>query len=505
MKKTLSLLLVLALLALTPAVGVRALGPRESDVFYPQLSGAAQRIYDALCSPSVFRRFSAGETVTLNLYRPFENPDHPEDEILEGCRRAIAAIEFNYPELFWLDSGDASVSGDDIVQTLTIRPTFAVNWDKANGGKRSMDDDAALLETAVKELAAEAAAQGDRYAQLLFLHDWLTTHNTYNRLAAVQGHRHDFLPWTPLAALTDLSQPVCEGYAKAFKLVCDELGIPCMMVDGVTEVAHEWNQVWLDGAWYAVDVTWDDPVVRTGAAAGDASGRETRDFFLVGTDTAPAGNVPFSESHIPDGARFDGVTFDYPALSETAYDPERAVQPEEPAPMVFADVPGDAYYAAAVDWAVQLGVTRGMGKDAAGQDYFAPGDPVTRGQAAAFLWNALGKPEPDTSDSPFSDVGAADYYRAAVLWAVENGVVTGRDAAHFCPGDRVTRGEMITLLWRALGRPGETEDYDGKPWYADAERWGSGLGISERADEADFRQDDCPRCDVVYYLYRALA
>ena len=505
MRKALTLLLALALLAALPAVGAHALGPRESDVFYSQLSATAQQIYDALCKPSVFLRFSAGETVTLSFYGPFDPPDRTEDEILEDCRTAIAAIEFNFPELFWLENGDVSVSGDESIRTLTVRPIFASSWDRAAGGKRSMEDDAALLDAAVKALAVEAAGQGDRYAQLLFLHDWLTAHNAYNRMAAVQGTAYDFLPWTPLAALTDVSQPVCEGYAKAFKLVCDELGIPCLMVDGLTEVAHEWNQVWLDGAWYAVDVTWDDPAALAGTVVGTISGRESRDFFLVGSATAPDGKTPFSESHVPDGARFEGVTFDYPALSETAYDPKRPAQPAEPDAMAFADVPADAYYADAVEWAVRLGVTRGMGKNAAGQDYFAPGDPVTRGQAAAFLWNALGRPEPDAAESPFSDVGEADYYRAAVLWAVESGVVTGRDAAHFCPGDKVTRREMITLLWRAMGRPGETENSAGKTWYADAERWGRTRGILRGTEPAYDGQADCPRCDVVCYLYRALA
>ncbi len=53
---------------------------------------------------------------------------------------------------------------------------------------------------------------------------------------------------------------VCAGYAKAFKLLCEQSGLECTYVTGTAGGPHAWNQVKIDGKWYNVDVTWDDPV-----------------------------------------------------------------------------------------------------------------------------------------------------------------------------------------------------------------------------------------------------
>lgn len=56
---------------------------------------------------------------------------------------------------------------------------------------------------------------------------------------------------------------VCEGYARAFLYLCSSVGIPCELVSGVADgVQHMWNMVYLNGQWYHIDLTWDDPVVK---------------------------------------------------------------------------------------------------------------------------------------------------------------------------------------------------------------------------------------------------
>jgi hypothetical protein len=111
----------------------------------------------------------------------------------------------------------------------------------------------------------------------------------------------------------------------------------------------------------------------------------------------------------------------------------------------FSDVPDDAYFRKAVLWAVENGVTKGVGAKS-----FGVGRPCTREQAMTFLWKAKGSPEPENTDSPFADVPAEQYYAKAVLWAVENGVTKGVGANRFGVGRSCTRAQIVTFLYKAM-------------------------------------------------------
>ena len=483
------------LLVLTLAAPAQAVGPAQSDVYYEQLTETARQLYDALDDPANLDCFYSGAGIVIELALDGGDFHASAQRIFQADAYAFSAFELNHPELFWFDGSQDSISGNDYAATLTITPTFAWNW-AADG--RSVHDDAAAVAGAAEKLAEEARAQGDDpYAQLLYVHDWLTQHNRYNASAA-GAPGDDYLPWTPLSALTDESQPVCEGYAKAFKLVCDELDIPCVTVDGNARGGHMWNHVLLYGSWYAVDVTWDDP-----AADAVRSGKEMQAYFLVGSDTLPKGDTQtFSQSHIPSGTRIYGTSFDYPALSPTAYDPDA---PHGPAPIVFEDVPDGAYYGEAVRWAVEQGVTNGVSKD---PPLFAPDTTVTREQAVTFLWRAMGCPEPANGENLFSDVKDNGWNISAILWAVENGVTNGtrwdeeNGVYEFSPGKPVTRGQMLTFLWRSVGKPGY--EGEGLGGYADAEAWAGTSGVLGDIADSYATADACPRGDVVYYLCSAL-
>lgn len=84
---------------------------------------------------------------------------------------------------------------------------------------------------------------------------------------------------------------------------------------------------------------------------------------------------------------------------------------------------------------------------------FSPSAACTRGQIVTFLWNAAGKPEPSSTQNPFVDVKTKDYYFKPVLWAVENHITSGTDQTHFSPLKSCTRGEAATFMWRANGSP----------------------------------------------------
>ena len=115
--------------------------------------------------------------------------------------------------------------------------------------------------------------------------------------------------------------------------------------------------------------------------------------------------------------------------------------------MGFTDVPADAYYTQAVRWAVSQGITTGTGAAA-----FSPDAVCTRAQIAVFLYRANGSKAANNQDNPFSDVAEGSYYYDAVLWAVENGVTTGTSAATFSPNVICTRAQIVTFLFRAMGK-----------------------------------------------------
>ena len=119
-----------------------------------------------------------------------------------------------------------------------------------------------------------------------------------------------------------------------------------------------------------------------------------------------------------------------------------AGSPEPKAMSSFADVSTDAYYAKAVAWAVENGITTGTG-----DGKFSPDATCTRAQSVTFLFRAIGKLV--DSKAEFSDVLADSYYANAVDWAVENGVTNGIGDGLFGPNNSCTRAQIVTFLFRA--------------------------------------------------------
>ena len=109
----------------------------------------------------------------------------------------------------------------------------------------------------------------------------------------------------------------------------------------------------------------------------------------------------------------------------------------------FTDVPADAFYAKAVAWAVENGITSGTG-----ESKFSPNATCTRAQAVTFLYRASGSPAV-SGGSAFSDVAANAYYADAVAWAEKNGVTGGIGGGLFGSGNTCTRAQIVTFLYRA--------------------------------------------------------
>ncbi|MBQ9045099.1 MAG: S-layer homology domain-containing protein [Oscillospiraceae bacterium] len=171
----------------------------------------------------------------------------------------------------------------------------------------------------------------------------------------------------------------------------------------------------------------------------------------------------------------------------------------------FGDVPVGSWYADAVKWAVDKGITNGTSSYA-----FSPDAVCTRAQAVTFLWRAYGSLKPTTTVQLFSDVNANDYYYNAVVWAAEQGITSGTGNGLFSPNQQCTRGEIVTFLWRAQGSPDAAahsfSDVPVDSFCTTAVGWASANGITQGSDATSFAPNDpCTRAHIVTFLYRDMA
>ena len=157
-----------------------------------------------------------------------------------------------------------------------------------------------------QEILSEIDEKNDYY-KIMHVHNWIVDNVSYNTQdsynnANLYGALHD-------------KKVVCEGYARLFKSLMDKMDIPCVFVSGVgtsdgNSEDHAWNYVFLKGQWYAIDVTWDDPII---IGSGTVSKNIKYRYFLKGSNA-------FYINHKEDGKLVDnGMRFQYPEISEEDY------------------------------------------------------------------------------------------------------------------------------------------------------------------------------------------
>ena len=178
-----------------------------------------------------------------------------------------------------------------------------------------------------------------------------------------------------------------------------------------------------------------------------------------------------------------------------------AGSPEPKAMSSFADVSTDAYYAKAVAWAVENGITTGTG-----DGKFSPDATCTRAQSVTFLFRAIGKLV--DSKAEFSDVLTDSYYANAVAWAVENGVASGTTETTFSPGTPCTRGQMAAFLYRWQQSPAASgsnpfADVADSDYYYAAVLWAYQKGVTQGVSASAFAPSaPCTRGQMAMFLYQ---
>ena len=169
----------------------------------------------------------------------------------------------------------------------------------------------------------------------------------------------------------------------------------------------------------------------------------------------------------------------------------------------FRDVKQSAYYYDAVKWAVEKGITEGTSATT-----FSPNVSCTRAQMVTFLWRAAGSPVPKSTNNPFKDISSTDYFYNAVLWAVENDITTGTGADTFSPTAKVNRAQTVTFLYRVAGSPASGSssfsDVPESAYFAKAVAWADANDITNGTSNVKFSPNaDCTRGQIVTLLYRA--
>lgn len=257
------------------------------------------------------------------------------NEIQSTLYAVTAAFDRDHPEVFWLGNG---VALGMLIETTTQNVTLKVGYLLSGTSEKKPFDVRSTLyrgagdiekgieqrEAAVNSVLGTLKATDDNETKVRSFNKYLTWNNEYNTNMADAEANYP-LAWESLSALRGRAGeegPVCEGYARALKVLCDRVQIPCVLVDGYAlsgseREAHMWNYVEVDKAWYAVDVTWNDP---TGDKPGAESGDENENWLLVGGETS-VNNRPFLETHpVANSVYVDQVAFtNGPALSARSY------------------------------------------------------------------------------------------------------------------------------------------------------------------------------------------
>lgn len=312
--------------------------------YYAQLGAASKKLYDALID-SGFARGPKIAAVTADLsdvpradrtvtsrftfeagpdQRTYWNTEDTRLVYSKFIEPALAALTFDHPELSWLDGTRANWSwttdympraGEEQSFVLT---SLTYEMDETGYEQATKDCDAvaapyrydcadtedlAAVQGALRR-AVDEIGQPQKRTQsevLRAVHDWLCRTTRY---ADKSGNRylHDWRGYQTAYSALVLGETVCAGYAKAFKLLCEQYGIPCVLVEGTSKgEQHMWNYVQADGVWYGVDCTWDDT---------DGSGEPSHQYFLRGADE-------FTDH--TEGCTWDRLPFRYPAISPSSY------------------------------------------------------------------------------------------------------------------------------------------------------------------------------------------
>lgn len=304
----------------------------------------------ATVTGSVEFTYSAGNNLSSLAYQAARDDlGNTSSYISSYVFATYGAFDRDHPEVFWLSGSSKCGSGmsynyqkkssTTAVSNYTLEVYFYLSgssFDLRASAYQDADVIAGAIgqrDADVDRILADYPADATPYHQVLYFNDVLTATNAYNS-SAWYGDLAGAAPtaWECVSALSGsagVDGPVCEGYARAFKVLCDRVDIPCVLVEGLANGGdHMWNYVQLDGNWYGVDVTWNDPV-SVSVIEEKLSGYESQAWIGLGENTRTNQGTLFKESHIVENVvSTNGLNYlNGPVLSGSAYEPAMDIAP----------------------------------------------------------------------------------------------------------------------------------------------------------------------------------
>lgn len=283
--------------------------------YYEQLENYSKIIYNKLIENQ--ENMKTG-TYTINFGETFssllEEPEGAE-KLQEYYQAAIETYLYDNPEIFYLNPKKMYIN----IQTTKskFKTTYEVFLNSSKEESYLADgyttkEEIEVAEQQIKEVRDEVIASIEgksEYEKIRTIHDYLVDQISYDQSVS-KSNIYDIY-----GALVR-KECVCEGYAKSLKYLLDEAKIENVIVigegtntDGQRE-SHAWNYVKLEGMWYAIDVTWDDPIIR---GSGNLSRKSKYKYFLLGSNEINKDHIP--STHFIEG----GKEYIYPVLSEENY------------------------------------------------------------------------------------------------------------------------------------------------------------------------------------------
>ena len=284
------------------------------NYFYNQLDEKSRIIYRAFESNKEQIKTGTYQIELGTSFSDILSQSNGQELLGEYYQSAIEAYTYDNAEVFYLSPRkmylniETTTRGGNSTYNVYINSGNEVNYlAEEFNSKEQIDQAISQIEQVKNQIIQNKT--GNTYEDIKMVHDYLIDNISYDSSLSKANIYNIY------GALVN-RECVCEGYARAFKYLLDELNIPCVMVigtgtnsQGETE-NHAWNYVQLNGNWYAVDTTWDDPVVIGGGTASEESRYK---YFLVGAEF-------INQDHSPNGQFTEGgKTFSYPVLSNTNY------------------------------------------------------------------------------------------------------------------------------------------------------------------------------------------
>ena len=245
---------------------------RRADIesnyyFYNQLTDNGKLIYNTI-ENNLDNMKSGNYTIKFGTkFNDTLQTDEGKTSLKVDFQAAWDALALDNPMVFFIDvtklylTIESTTIGSSTTYNVYIGPEENVNYLINGITTEEIDKYEQKLEAIRNNVVAKV--EGSDYNKLKQIHDVLVEQLEYDQTLS-RNHTHNIY-----GALVERCV-VCEGYAKAYKYLLDGVGIPCVLVSGKgtnskgeTE-EHIWNYVFLGNRWYAVDVTWDDPIVTGG-------------------------------------------------------------------------------------------------------------------------------------------------------------------------------------------------------------------------------------------------